>query len=329
MEPTAKRRKTASRVPCGNPSEDNLLEPCFETSHEQDISIQPPPQTRPVTPNISPRDIVCFGMLHIPTVKSLPGPPPFENVEIRQGGEIFSSASDAPRGSIRSRHAQLLELFRTEHIDMDLGISSTGSSTNTASRQLVLQVILYGEKDLSDSLKEVLRSQDLFLQDPYGASRDVVYWNPQRYCNPSGVRTSDFYSTKDSQKTIVEQVDHVDSLAAFTSRNDMTETEPSSHVRTSLKPHQKQALSFMISRERGWNLEVPDADVWSLNQNSRQTSQEFVNNISGTCHAALLIRQLAQRAFTRMEEKRNPEPNLFAPLAQTNTGRSTLYQEPV
>lgn len=175
--------------------------------------------------------------LHIPTVKSLPGPPPFENVEIRQGGEIFSSASDAPRGSIRSRHAQLLELFRTEHIDMDLGISSTGSSTNTASRQLVLQVILYGEKDLSDSLKEVLRSQDLFLQDPYGASRDVVYWNPQRYCNPPGVRTSDFYSTKDSQKTIVEQVDHVDSLAAFTSRNDMTETEPSSHVRTSLKPY--------------------------------------------------------------------------------------------
>jgi hypothetical protein len=174
--------------------------------------------------------------LNIPTVKSLPGPQQFEILEVRQGGEIFSSVSDTLRGSIRSRHAQLLELFRTEHMDMDLGISSIGSSANTSSRQCALQVILYGDKDLSDGLKEVLRSQDLFLQDPYGASRDVIYWNPQRYCNLPEMRTSDFHPTKDSQKATVEQVSHVDSLAAFTSRNDMTETEPSSHVRTPLKP---------------------------------------------------------------------------------------------
>ncbi|KAM0227011.1 hypothetical protein ACHAPO_011890 [Fusarium lateritium] len=206
-------------------------------------------------------------------VKSLLGPQPFENVEIRQGGEIFSSVSDVLRGSIRSRHAQLLELFRTEQVDMDLGISSIGSSTKTSSRQFSLQVILYGDKDLSRSLKEALRSQDLFLQDPYGASRDVIYWNPQRYYNPPGMRTSDFYSTKDSQETIVEQVDHVDSLAAFISASDMIETEPSSHVRTPLQPHQKQALTFMITRERGWNFEVPSADLWSLKQNCHQTSQ--------------------------------------------------------
>ncbi|RGP62627.1 hypothetical protein FSPOR_9206 [Fusarium sporotrichioides] len=282
MEPTAKRRKTTSTAPCGNPSEDTLLKPCSEVGREQDSYISLPSQTLPVSLDISSRDI-CFGMLNIPTVKSSLGPQAFETVEIRQEGEIFSSVSGALRGSIRSRHVHLLELFKTEHINMDLSISSTGSSTNISSRQCVLQVILYGDKDLSSSLKEVLRSQDLFLQDPHGASRDVLYWNPQRYCNPPEMRTSDFYPTKDSQKTIVEQVVHVDSLIAFTSRNDIAETEPSSHVRASLHPHQKQALSFMISRERGWNLEVPNADVWSLEQNNRQTSQEFVNNISGAC----------------------------------------------
>ncbi|KAG7402421.1 putative SWI/SNF-related matrix-associated actin-dependent regulator of chromatin subfamily A member 3-like 1 [Fusarium oxysporum f. sp. rapae] len=281
MEPTAKRRKTTSRTSCGDPIEDTFLTPNSEVGGEQDSSSPSPFQIDQISLNNSSSNIICFGMLNIPTLKSLPGPQPFENVDIRQGGEIFSSASDISRGSIRSRHAQLLELFRTEHIDMDLAISSIGSSANTLSRQCALQVILYGDKDLSDGLKEVLRSQNLFLQDPYGASRDVLYWNPQRYCNFPETRTSHFHSTKDSQKKTVEQVSRVDSLAAFTSGDDLPETAPSSHVRTSLKPHQKQALSFMISRERGWNFGTPNADLWSLKQNNRQTSQEFVNNVSG------------------------------------------------
>lgn len=183
--------------------------------------------------------------LSIPTIQSLPGTQPNDTVEIRQGGEIFSSVSEASLGSIRSRHAQLLELFRIEQMDMDLRMSADESS-----RQCALQVILYGDKDLSDSLKEVLRGQELFLQDPYGASRDVLYWNPQKYCNPPGTRTSHFHPPKPSQEMVVEEVSHVDSLAAFTSKHDMPKTEPSSLVRTSLEPQvYSDQYSYHIAKD--------------------------------------------------------------------------------
>lgn len=159
-----------------------------------------------------------------------------ENIEVRHSGGIFLSNTDISLGSIRSRHVELLELFRTESIHMDLAISSVDPSAHTSVQQCVLQVILYGDKDLSCSLKDVLRGQDLFLQDPYGARRDVLYWNPQKYCNPTGTRTSHFSHTNNKEDMTVKEADHLDSLAAFTSGNDMPETEPSSHVRTPLKP---------------------------------------------------------------------------------------------
>ncbi|KAI1057484.1 hypothetical protein LB507_011600 [Fusarium sp. FIESC RH6] len=283
MEPIAKRQKTTSGAPrdntIGNTSDEVVVKPYSEVDDEQDRSRQLPLHQCPVPLKTATSDI-CFGMLYIPTLKSLPGPQLPETVEVHQDGKIFSSVSGTSLGSVRFRHAQLLDLFRTEQMDMDLKVSSVGPSTKSSS-QYALQVILYGDKDLSYSLKEVLRNENLFLQDPYGASRDAIYWNPQKYYHPSGIRTSHFYPTDDGQNGTVEEVSHFDSLAAFTSSNDMPETEPTSQVQTTLKSHQKQALSFMISRERGWNLQVPKADLWSLKQDSRQTSQEFINNISG------------------------------------------------
>ncbi|KAF4957354.1 hypothetical protein FSARC_11329 [Fusarium sarcochroum] len=275
------RPTTTSTTPCGDPSQTSSPRLSSEVGGEQDTSASPPSQTYPTGLNSSPRDIICFGMLNLPIIKILPGPQPFESVKVRQGGEIFSVISNGLRGSVRSRHAQLLELFRTEHMELDLRISSVGLSVNTCSVQCALQAILYGDRDLCDGLKEVLRSQNLFLQDPYGASRDVVYWNPQRYCNSPERRTSHFSSANEDQKAIEERISHVDLLSGFTSGSDLSETEPSSFVRTPLKPHQKQALSFMINRERGWNLETRGADLWSYKQNARLTTQEFVNNVSG------------------------------------------------
>ncbi|KAF4457142.1 DNA repair protein rad5 [Fusarium austroafricanum] len=267
MEPTAKRRKLAPTT-SDHLSEASSSPFSLEGTSEQGISISSPLETQN-NPDISSGDIICFGMLlNIPTLKSQPGSPPSEDVEVRHGGEIFSTTSNALRG--------------TESMEMDLRIFSIDSFAKTGSRQYTLQAILYGDEDLGDGLKEILRGQNLFLQDPWGANRDAVYINPQRYCNSPGIRTSDFHITTNDTKATEEQINPTDFLAEFTSGDVLSETQPSQHVKTTLKAHQKQALSFMLSRERGWNLETRDADIWSLIQNNRQTAHEFINNVNGS-----------------------------------------------
>lgn len=44
--------------------------------------------------------------------------------------------------------------------------------------------------------------------------------------------------------------------------------------------HQKQALSFMKRRERGWALNSPSTDIWSYDQ-SLHSGKPYVNNITG------------------------------------------------
>ncbi|KAH6869114.1 SNF2 family N-terminal domain-containing protein [Thelonectria olida] len=234
------------------------------------------------------RDFICFGMLNIPTIgRASPGSGLCASVEIREKGQIFSAASHDLLASVRLRYANVLELFKNEHIDMDMVLSSQDSSVASNGEQAVLKVILYGNKNLCDALKEVLRAQNLYLQDPISATRDVAYWNPQRYFNSPTARTSDFWATVNEPEAIEEKISYSDPLATFTTGHDLGETKPSSHVQTPLKPHQKQALTFMLNRERGWDLGHPNADLWSLKQNDREAVCEYINNVSGSSqHAA-------------------------------------------
>lgn len=115
-------------------------------------------------------------------------------------------------------------------------LSSQDSSVESNGEQAVLRAILYGEKNLCDALKEVLRAQNLYLQDPINATRDVIYWNPQRYFNSPTARTLDFRATANEPEATEEKISYSDPLAAFTTGHELDETEPSSHVRTPLKP---------------------------------------------------------------------------------------------
>jgi SWI/SNF-related matrix-associated actin-dependent regulator of chromatin subfamily A3 len=46
--------------------------------------------------------------------------------------------------------------------------------------------------------------------------------------------------------------------------------------------HQKQALSFMKRREKGWRLDSPSADIWGIDRQHPCT--EYINNITGDRH---------------------------------------------
>ncbi|KAM5375794.1 hypothetical protein ACJZ2D_005850 [Fusarium nematophilum] len=227
MEPHAKRRKRESTT-CSIDT-DEASSSC--------ISLNESDSTPSSTTHRSERGAICFGMLIIPTANTPPfGSNKFGPVEIREHDQIFSAVSNNLQGCIRARYANLFELFKNEHIEMEMILSAQDPSGDPRGKQPVLRVVLYGDRDLCVALKEVLEGQNLFLQYPIGATRGVIYRNPQRYFNHPGARTSDFWATINEPETTEEQVSYSDPLAPFSSGDDLDETEPSNHLTTTLKP---------------------------------------------------------------------------------------------
>ena len=185
---------------------------------------------------------------------------------------------------------ELFELFQNNDIEMDMALSPPQTSAGGGEETPVLQVVIYGNRSLCHGIKLVLHGQGLYLQDPVGAVRDARYWNPQRYFNSPKARTSDFWNNSSKVEAKDEPVNYGDNVSAFTTGDDLRPTDPVSCVRTPLKlyadhlgfhgffsntlvRHQKQALTFMLSREQGWNLGNPHADIWSLKSGGCGTVQ--------------------------------------------------------
>ncbi|KAI0543265.1 SNF2 family N-terminal domain-containing protein [Xylaria digitata] len=51
-------------------------------------------------------------------------------------------------------------------------------------------------------------------------------------------------------------------LDALKSRDDLHEAQQPTAIRSTLKRHQKQALTFMVQREKGWNFDQEYIDIW-------------------------------------------------------------------
>ncbi|KAF2231648.1 hypothetical protein EV356DRAFT_471443 [Viridothelium virens] len=81
-----------------------------------------------------------------------------------------------------------------------------------------------------------------------------------------------------------EQVEYVTNLvdffSGFESGLDLPETEAAPLVRTSLFRHQRQALTFLMEREKGWNLHAPGQDIWTRQERNGGFVQ-YLNNVTG------------------------------------------------
>ncbi|KAI9791133.1 MAG: hypothetical protein M1816_004364 [Peltula sp. TS41687] len=164
-----------------------------------------------------------------------------------------------------------LELQLSCYISSAVG-QSRRVKRGTSSRNY-LSIIIYGASHLFEDIGAFLQTCGMFLQDPVGCNRNVVYRNPHRLSglDPEAPMTLQ-YATEPVAYSLEIKSNAVEFLAKFESGDTLPETE--------CPMHQMQALTFMLKREQSWILQGPGLDMWSLEQSSLDHTS-YVNNVVG------------------------------------------------
>jgi hypothetical protein len=176
------------------------------------------------------------------------------------------------------------------------------SATLNTQVPCTLDVIVYGPIDLFDTIGVWLQDYDIYLQDPRTSHLDVwlstttIIHTQQpkppinvRYCNPHKLSAGDFQSCPLLSEVILQPtglaylqdvVHRPDVLNVLNHQADLEETPQSHYVISTLHKHQRQALTFMLGREKGWNFDRNTSDIWESFESTQ--GQWFINKISDT-----------------------------------------------
>ncbi|KAK6850014.1 SNF2 family N-terminal domain-containing protein [Apiospora arundinis] len=199
-------------------------------------------------------------------------------VRMLNSGQLRCSESDSLLASITRREADVLELLYRESIEAELKLT-THKPRYALPTEFVLQAILYGERNTGAPLGDTLEDLGLYLQDPINSLRDVMYWNPQRFYNDPNTRTWTREPGYSDPPVHTEHLNPIDTLKGFTSDVQWTETTGPTSLRTSLHSHQKQALTFLLSRENGWQFDSGH-DLWACGS----VTGQYINQIDKSTH---------------------------------------------
>jgi hypothetical protein len=132
----------------------------------------------------------------------------------------------------------------------------------TASAVARLQFVLYGPEKVSAEVGDFLQECEWYLQQPEGCDRNVRYVNPHCLSADDEAKVMTFELDTIMAKTENENLNQdVDVLACLNSEQVFEEADQPLCVRTPLKSHQRQALSFMLAREQGWCLDGTRTDA--------------------------------------------------------------------
>ncbi|RYP60974.1 hypothetical protein DL769_007911 [Monosporascus sp. CRB-8-3] len=243
--------------------------------------------------NIDPDETVCFGVLGGIIGKCEKPPSPDMSPAIQatlSSSETFVVSSDPPvRGHVASDHSFLLRDILESGVELHVSCSfETDNPAKSAATRKVglapckLEIAIYAPFAMLQELREWSEYNEVYLQDPRFCLKDAKYCNPQRlslhFKEPVMVSqvVSRVAEHRMHLRDITEDDDFLDKFLG--SKIDLQETEQPSAVKTALKSHQKQALTFMLRRETGWAFQGPEADIWSIVDNAN--GRFYVNAIS-------------------------------------------------
>jgi SNF2 family DNA or RNA helicase len=212
------------------------------------------------------------------------------------------SSLSVPAFLVSSQSFKLIGIHNTEGIikgsnliindlliedSLQLQVFCNYDSTNDSSRfranssssrwvQCSISIILYGPEELFDDIGEYLQDHDIYLQRPRFCDRNVPYRNPHKFISEDQPpMTFDVENIKPQVQ--LENIPNIpDLLDAFTTEEELQETTQPEAIQTHLEKHQKQALTFLLRREKGWIMDYTVPDVWGI----EYFSEHFVNRIS-------------------------------------------------
>ncbi|KAK4444372.1 SNF2 family N-terminal domain-containing protein [Podospora aff. communis PSN243] len=165
--------------------------------------------------------------------------------------------------------------------------ASGGSSIKTCqdqvqSARLSLSITMYGLMHLCEEIGEFFESNEMFIQDPDNCNRRARYCNPHRLssADPNNFQWTSDLDPADITFEVKDVTAGSDILDLLDSQADLAETPQPPAIETILKRHQKQALTFMIAREKGWTFDENVMDLWDVIDTG--SGRFFINRISGT-----------------------------------------------
>ena len=146
-------------------------------------------------------------------------------------------------------------------------------------------VIIYGQLSSAEAVGSWLSDLHMFLQEPENCNKDVPYKNPHTLSFDDELHITTF-ALANTKLGPNEAAVMSDTTVYTELYSDVTfaEAHQPEAIRTPLHNHQKQALTFMMSRERGWDLEGEGTDIWKKYV-SRLGVVRCRNTVTGTTQA--------------------------------------------
>ncbi|KAK6843899.1 hypothetical protein PG987_004759 [Apiospora arundinis] len=207
--------------------------------------------------------------------------------------ESFTSTENNIQGHLHTDHGSMMQgLLDDESLKLFVACTPSKVEHNTKSgpRRMLsvpctLDIVIYGPSDMYDEIGTWFEDYNIYLQDPRKCYLDAFYFNPHRL---SSVDTSclPLVSAIVNKPTIPLQFSkinqHPDLLSNLGGTSSLEETPQPDGVRTDLRSHQKQALTFMLRREDGWGFDQSPrrSDIWDIVYDNQTHYPSYVNIIS-------------------------------------------------
>ena len=174
--------------------------------------------------------------------------------------------------------------FRTQNSGQFMGRTSENSKLSKLQPPLELFAILYGPSTLFEAIGAFAAKCHLYLQHPRHCNRNVPYRNPHCLSPEDGriVYTSDIQSIMGASGFEPEiPGNHIDLFADASEHDALSDACAPRALSTELYKHQRQALTFMVQRERGWAMDGHHKDIWREERDSfgRSTYQNLISGM--------------------------------------------------
>ena len=156
--------------------------------------------------------------------------------------------------------------------------------TDRSRSSLELSIVLYGRPALFESVGEFAAKCNMYLQHPQHCDRNVLYMNPHCLSSSNGVKVltkdldSHFSGLVNTKPEIL--ANPIDLFTNNMQQDNLVEAGTPHALRTTLYKHQKQALTFMLDREKGWAIDGRRRDIWKEEKDS-QGRTLYLNTITG------------------------------------------------